>query len=379
MSSFKFIDKALFPLSFCVFIFFSLLARIIVPKSRFNLVWGSTPILNYSYWSKSVSKLYNSKTFTYDFYRNINTRDNWDLILTEKYKIIPLQLRKYIAFIHSLFLFDVFFISCDGFFIGNTSLSKFQHLFLKYLIKTVVLTYGSDAYVYSRIRSSSLLTGLLFSYNSFSREQLLIKRNVDYWVKYADVFIPGVMLMDGIGRSDVLIPSTLFIDTKKWKSKKIYNNSDGVNGYVNIAHSPNHRGFKGTEFIIKAIEKLKSKGLKVNLLLLENIKNSSVQEILNKKADILVEQLIFTGHGLSAIEGMASGLPTISNLENSEYILPFKRYTYFSECPLISSSPEDIEECLELLITNPSLREKKGKLGVDYVKKSQFRFFILFI
>lgn len=36
-----------------------------------------------------------------------------------------------------------------------------------------------------------------------------------------------------------------------------------------VGHMPNHRGVKGTEFLIDAIERLKSEGVKVELLLIE--------------------------------------------------------------------------------------------------------------
>ena len=42
--------------------------------------------------------------------------------------------------------------------------------------------------------------------------------------------------------------------------------------------------------------------------------------LLKDKADILIDQLIFNGYAMSAIEGMAAGIPVISNLENSDTV-----------------------------------------------------------
>ena len=90
----------------------------------------------------------------------------------------------------------------------------------------------------------------------------------------------------------------------------------------------------------------------------------------NKKSDvdILIEQLIF-GHGLNAVEGMACGLPTISNLEDETYILPLRRWSYFDECPLVSASPENLVDVLRKLITRPELRHQIGRASREYVEK----------
>ena len=66
---------------------------------------------------------------------------------------------------------------------------------------------------------------------------------------------------------------------------------------------------------------------------------------------------------------MASGLTTICNLDDENYTLPLRRWTYFSECPLVSANPENIQFVLEKLIRNPTLRRKLGKYSRDYVLK----------
>lgn len=60
---------------------------------------------------------------------------------------------------------------------------------------------------------------------------------------------------------------------------------------VESIHTPNHRGFKGTEFLIKAVQELKDEGYKLELILLENKKNAEVLSIM-QTADILAEQVL---------------------------------------------------------------------------------------
>ena len=362
---------------FCIFFLpIALIVSLIVrfrkcSDDKPRLVWGSTPIINNSYWSRSMEKYgYCSQTFTFNYYSLINERDDWDKILAEKYYFFPLVAKPVVAFIHSLLIYDVFLLSYDGYFLGNTSLRHLQAHLLKLAgKKIVIIPYGSDGYVYRRIRSTSWISALMISYPGASKNQHRIAKNVDYWNKYADAIVATGMGVDGIGRWDVLAPNSLVLDLEKWTVGSNKSSANGIDSKVVVAHSPNHRGCKGTEFIIAAVDQLKEEGLNIELRLLEGVKNDEVRNILCEKAHILIEQLIFTGHGLSGLEGMASGIPTVSNLEDETYTLPMRRWSYLDECPLVSATPENIVDVLRKLVTNPHLRDELGKAGRKYVEK----------
>lgn len=361
--------------SWCLFlpIFMSAVtARLFINRSVApHLVWGSTPIINNSYWSRAMTDGgFKSETYTESFYSSINKRGDWDRVLLEEYNFLPYRLRPFLAFAHALFRYDVFFIPFTGFFLGNTPLNKFQALFLKIARKKiVVIPYGADSYIYGRIRSTETIHGLLISYPLAAKSQLRIASDVDYWVSKADAVIPGVMGLDGFGRWDVLAPSSLTLDLNAWRRSVRLSNADGSTKAVIVAHAPNHRGFKGTEFVLNAIKQLQNEGLKVELKLLENLQNTEVKRILVEEVDLLVEQLIFTGHGLNGLEGMACGLPTVSNLESDIYLTPMRRWSFFGECPLVSASPETVLDVLRKLITRPQLRHELGSAGRAYVEK----------
>jgi glycosyltransferase involved in cell wall biosynthesis len=310
-----------------------------------------------------------SETFTTHFY-SVHQRSDWDRVLSEEYKWAHPRIKPFIAFLHALFRYDIFFISFNGFFVGNTSMRYWQAQLLKLANKKiVVIPYGSDAYVYRRLRSTGTIHGLLMSYPAEAKRQTEISRDVDYWCRHADVVIPGIMGLDGLGRWDALMLSALSIDLRLWNASKKWSPADGRGQTVIVVHAPNHRGIKGTEFVIDAVQKLQAEGLRIELRLLENLQNHEVRRILGEEADILVEQLIGTGHGLNAIEGMASGLPTISNLEDDAYMTPLRRWSYFSECPLVSATPENLVEVLRKLVTRPELRHELGRAGRAYVEK----------
>lgn len=355
----------------CVLYLSALLARKKNKPDMPRLVWGTVPIINNSYWSRGMRQAgYSSDTFTTDYYSTINKRDDWDLILSEEYHWAPSRLKPILAFIQSLFRYDVFIIPFSGFFLGRTPFAYLQANILKFAgKKVIVIPYGADSYVYRRIRSIGTLHGLLMSYPKAGCDQKRISRDVDYWCANADAVIPAFMGPDGFGRWDVLIPSILSIDLDKWMPSTRKNNADGINDTVFIAHAPNHRDFKGTEFILDAVRSLKAEGLKIELLLLEKIQNSEVRRIFREDSDILIEQIIFTGYGLNGLEGLASGLPVISNLEDEVYLTPMRRWSYFSECPIVSASPETLVDVLRKLVTRPELRQQLGKAGRAYVEK----------
>jgi len=343
-------------------------------KEHPKLIFGSTPIINNSYWSNALKASgYSSETFTTDFYATINNRDDWGRILDEEYKFIrPAVLRPLIAFMTSIIRYDVFVIPFSGYFIGQFPfLWRTQAFFFRLARKkVVVIPYGADAFIYRRIRSTALIHGLLMSYPVAARNQNHISHQVDYWCKNADCVLNANMGPDGFGRWDVLLHSVLAIDLEKWRPTTRVTKANGEKGNtVFVAHAPNHRGFKGTEFVVDAIERLKSEGFDVELILLEKVKNEVVRDILANKVDILVEQLIYTGYTLNGIEGMAAGLPVIDNLEDDNYLLPVRRWSYFGECPVVSASPETLVDVLRKLVTQPKLRHQLGKAGRAYVEK----------
>jgi len=146
--------------------------------------------------------------------------------------------------------------------------------------------------------------------------------------------------------------------------------NDGITGPVKIMHAPNHRGVKGTEYVIDAVQQLKAEGLQVELVLLERTPNDRVRELM-QEVDIFADDFLFSGYGLAAIEGMASGLPVMCNMEYTDYTQVFRRFSYLDECPVVSTSIETIKPNLRALVLHPQLREELGRAGRQFVEKYQ--------
>lgn len=372
-----------------IFFRFFLIKRNFLKKKRENkqesisprLMWGVTPIINFKYWNEAVKKIgYSSVSFMSGYYSSINKESDFDLYLNQI--SVPLFVKvlrilfprfKCLSQLHLVFYiadhFDVINTSYDGLIWGNKKYWREElDFYRKAKLKLVVLPYGSDYQMYSKLYNKSWHHALLLNYPEGVKREKAIKAKVDYFVEYADCVMAGFQF-DQIARWDILPYGVYPMNTVLWRPKKIYSDADGKNDVVKVYHTPNHRGVKGTEFLIKAIAELKAEGLLVELCLLEKVQNDTVREKLFTDADILVEQLIL-GYALSALEGMATGLPVISNLEEGENeIKLFRRYSYLNECPIYSSNPEKIKSALRRLITDPDLRKKLGEAGVRYVEK----------
>ena len=369
------------PFLFLALLFAAILSRSTGRKKK-RLVWGEAPIINNVYWARAMEEAgFLSETFTDRYCSSINKREQYDLIIQEMFGKMPLRLKYYFGFVYSLFRYDVFFLSFNGFFLWKTLLHRLEPVLFKISNKKLVLIpFGGDSYVYRRLRAPNLIHVLNQSLPGAAKKQEEIARRVDRWSRYADFVIPAGMGPDGFGRWDVLIPNSLCVDTKNWKTTRRENMTDGRDGLVKVTHSPNFRGFKGTEFVVSAVEKLKREGLKLELILLENIQNEEVKQVLRESSDIHVEQIICTGFGLNAIEGMATGLPVVSNLDDESFTRPFRRWSYLNECPLVSSTPERLVDDLRKLVTRPELRKELGDCSRLYAEKyhsyeaSQFLF-----
>ncbi len=354
------------------------LVAIIVPGKRRRFVWGPIPIINNKYWSAAVREAgFDSLCLVLNLYA-INDRDDFDLVFDEAWsrkgplRWLPSRVRGrltcYLAFLYVARHARVFHFPYTGGMLGQTPCWRMEAWFYRFSgIKTVVIPYGSDAHLYSQIVNTSTRNALLIDYPLAARDEPRIRSKVEYWNRHADCVICG-FLVYGMGRWDVAVPSPLCIDLRNIAAKKNYSGANGKNGVVRVAHSPNHRGCKGTEFIIDAVQRLNAEGLKVELLLLEKMPNREVLATL-QTVDILLDQLIAGHYALSSIEGMASGLPVMCNMEDEPRITLYRRYGYLDECPILSATPENVFSQLKILVESPPLRRELGEAGRLYVEK----------
>jgi len=356
-----------------LFLPFIVLAAILPGRRHDKLIWGVEPGIGNRYGSEAVKEMgFQSMTLMTNHYP-INKRSDFDRYY-EDFVALPLPralawaIGSCLAMIHTLRRASVVHTSFWGFSLGFSSFWRLESVLFRIAgIKVVILAFGADYYRFSTLSDSSLRYGMLVSYPYLAGWEEMTTRKVMYWVKRADVVLTGYQI-DGVGRWDVTTHSVYMIDTRVWTPRSVYSHANGTDGVVRIMHAPNHRGVKGTEFIIDAVNTLKAEGLNVELVLLEKVPNDQVRALM-QEVDILADQCIMIGYALNAMEGMASGLPVLANLSSEFYTRPFRRYGFLSECPILSSTPENIVDNLRTLVTRPDLRELLGRCGRLYAEK----------
>jgi hypothetical protein len=349
------------------------LAAVLPSRRRDLLLWGVEPGIDNKYWSAAMKDVgFESMTLMSDVY-GINARDDFDRYYVD---FVPLPLSKSIrwvlgsclSFLFALRRAKVVNTSFWGFSLGLSGWWRLEsYLFRLAKVKVVIIGFGGDIYLYSTLADPSLRYGLLASYPHLAREESKTAAKIRYWARHADCVLTGYMV-DGMGRWDVTTHSVYIVDTSIWTSKPSYSMHNGRTGPVRILHAPNHRGFKGTEFIINAVQALRAEGLQVELVLVEKVPNQRIRELM-QEVDILADQCIMTGYAINSMEGMASGLPVLANLEHEYYTRVFRRYGFLNECPILSTSPENIVSNIRTLVTDPELRRVLGKAGRAFTEK----------
>lgn len=336
-----------------------------------KVIFGSDPIINNKYWSRAIQlNGFDSKTIVDSIY-SINSEKDFDEIYSRSGFLR--YLRGWVVLLKSLKQADWIVMPFSGFYFGRSQFGyKLNVIFRLFNTRSLIIPYGSDVWVYRRLRSLNRFFGLMASYPEGAKSQRFITKRLDYWCEKADAIVPGTLATEGIGRWTVLVPSVLCIDTREWKPSL---NANLNAQRIKILHSPNHRGYKGTEYLIEAVDTLQAEGLEIELNLLEGVSNEEVKKILQNETDILVEQLL-SGHGMSAVEGMASGVVVVANLEENHRSQFLDRFSFFSECPIVSATPESITDVLRTLYFDQSLRQELGRLSREYAEKyHSFDFF----
>ena len=129
-----------------------------------------------------------------------------------------------------------------------------------------------------------------------------------------------------------------------------------------IIHSPSARVCKGSEFICKAIDKLKET-YDFDFKLIENMPRAEALRLM-AECDIFIDQLILGSYGLASIEAMSFGKPVLCYIMPQVYEAGLPK-----DCPIVNASPDDVLHRLEELINNAQARNELGKRGRMYVER----------
>lgn len=333
-------------------------------------------MINMKYHSLAMRRLGYESTTVVDQVYSIHSPEDYDVLtseLVERRRFVrrlPRRLKRliepYLTFTWALRNFDVFTIYTTGRILRNTSLRYYElQLLHRARKKVVLLAYGADVQVMSRIRGLPFKHAMSMDYPQFTRREAQTLHDMEYCVAHADHVVSGVDWVDHMPRWDTLTAGHFAIDTEEWTPAPEPVGRERERPIV-IFHAPNHRELKGTRFLIAACEDLQAEGEPIELRLVEKVPNTEIRRQM-AEADIVADQFIVGWYALFAIEAMAMAKPVLCYLR-PDLLELYTLYSFAGECPLVDTPALDIKERLRELIHDASRRRELGLAGRRYVE-----------
>ena len=346
-------------------------ALLLVPYSRLRrlvrrrrglrprILWAPVPVINIRY-SSLADRLYGyeSETLVYEPY-SINRQHDFDHVLDRLVRV-PLVglLVPYGAFLWAAARFDSFGFFFDGGLLGRTPWWRAELALLKLAGKRIVVyPYGGDGRLASKTREH----GGWHAYSEIppgqeDRDEADVRTRLEAFGRRADVILGCADLVEDLPRLDgvFLYP----FPSEEWQPVEAP--EDDV---LTVVHSPNHPHYKGTRYLVDAVEQWRGEGLPIELVLVQGMPTDEARAIY-ERADVIADQFLIGAYALFAIEGMSLGKPVFCYL--NERFAPY--HPEWAQCPLVNTNPDTIAENLRRLL-DPKLRRELGARGPAYVDR----------
>ncbi len=183
-----------------------------------------------------------------------------------------------------------------------------------------------------------------------------VEKNQRVFMKYVEGVSHGVFAADP--EIQTYVPAALIvprvINLAEWPNV-------GVNpaGKLKIVHAPSSPALKGTESVLKAIERLSAEGVPIEFKLVENMNHEEAKEVY-KWADVVVDQLRIGWYGVLSVEAMALGKAVVTYIRDDlKHYLPHP-------APLAIANPDTIYDVLKDLAQNKKEAVALGRRGRKY-------------
>lgn len=337
-----------------------------------RLLWGASPIKSLAYMAEALKKAgYISQSVVLE-HSTIYRREDFDHILMPfqpKGRLAVLlawlltNFRAYLFFTTALWRFDIFHFYFDGGILRRSLLARFELTLLRLAGKRIVLMpYGSDAFVYDLIPDPIWRHALLTHYPMHADAAATIQKRIRRMSAKADVVVGCLVHFINLPRWDILPLTCYPINTEQMPVIL-----PQTSGPIRIAHAPNHRGIKGTEYLLAAIERLQKEGYEIQLDIIEKLPNTEALQRISQ-TDIFVDQLVF-GYALAALEGFAMGKIVITAIEDTSMYEVFRRYSYLKECPAVAANTMTIYNVLKDLIARRKQWPALGKASRKFAEQ----------
>jgi glycosyltransferase involved in cell wall biosynthesis len=184
------------------------------------------------------------------------------------------------------------------------------------------------------------------------------------YLKRADAVIVGSYLTRRLAprgpwpEYDVVHPAIVLHD---WKPAPVEPGE-----VLRVAHAPSRRAIKGTETVLAAVEALRSRGVPIELDLIEGVPNREAR-LRYAAADVVVDQLRIGWYGMLAIESMALAKPVVVHLD--EEAAAETEEAFGLELPIVRADEQTLEDVLAGLVERRAELPELGRRSREYVER----------
>lgn len=326
-----------------------------------RIIWGPTPIITIAR-NAAADRLYGYRSDTL-VYRPYYITDDFTFNLEPWWRWPPVALvLPWAVFLWAVLRYDIFQFFYDGGFLNRTIGKRLEFPLLKLLGKRIiVMAYGADVRTEGTTRALGAYTCCTECPERLSAcicDDEKAQQNLRHVQRYADATLSmGDMIEYTPGsRNDLFYWG---IDLESCPFVGVSPSSCPVK----VVHAPNHPAFKGTRFLVAAIQEMKDEGYPVELVQVRSTPNVQAREVY-KDADIVADQFLIGWHGYFAVEAMALGKPVIAYIRKPDAYLPSE-----AQCPIVNATPETLKDVLIRLVQDPGLRQELGVKGRRYVEQ----------
>jgi hypothetical protein len=136
------------------------------------------------------------------------------------------------------------------------------------------------------------------------------------------------------------------VDTAEWRPAPFRPLPD----VPHVVHAPSHRGIKGTQQVLEAVDHLRTDGVQLRFTLVEGMSHGEARRVY-ESADLLVDQLLVGWYGGLAVELMSLGKPVVCALDEEvlRRVLPPEM---LRDLPIVRATPMTIVDVLRDALTS---------------------------
>jgi glycosyltransferase involved in cell wall biosynthesis len=128
-----------------------------------------------------------------------------------------------------------------------------------------------------------------------------------------------------------------------------------------VVHAPSKRGLKGTEAVLRAVERLRTQ-FDFDFVLLHGLPRGDVLRAM-QQCDVYLDQFLIGEYGMASLEAMAFGRPAVCYLRQDVV----ERSP--GKLPIVNASQDALCDRLAELLANPARREEIGIESRRYVEQ----------